>query len=264
MAVFVVFSLLTGFYLVRYYIRKSNPFALRIGSLNAKQIAILEQYSLYYKLLTEKEQKRFRKRVKYFMQMKKFVPRGIEITEEMKVLVSATAIKLTFQLPNVYLTHFDRILIYPDDYYSNISKRYHKGEVNPRFGVIVLAWQYYLEGYIDRTDGINLGIHEMAHALKLENRIPNDEFGFFDPDAWYQWRKTIPEEMDKIAAGHAHLFRAYAATNAHEFFAIAIENFFERPCEFKEELAHVYDLVCRLLNQDTCQLYQKRLPQVAA
>jgi MtfA peptidase len=38
--------------------------------------------------------------------------------------------------------------------------------------------------------------------------------------------------------------------NEHEFFAVAVENFFERPQEFKNAIPELYAILIKLLNQD--------------
>ncbi|MFZ6013111.1 MAG: zinc-dependent peptidase [Bacteroidota bacterium] len=47
-----------------------------------------------------------------------------------------------------------------------------------------------------------------------------------------------------------NFFRPYACTNVHEFFAVSVENFFERPAQFKNELPELYDILTQLLKQD--------------
>src|SRR5690606_1678772 len=123
---------------------------------------------------------------------KRFIPRNVaEVTIEAKVLIAACAVQLTFGLPDIYLQHFNKILVYPDDYYSSITKRFHKGEVNPMFGIIVISWQSFIDGYIYTHDAKNLGLHEMAHALRLENIIRDKEYRFFD--------KELMDQLDRQA-----------------------------------------------------------------
>jgi Mlc titration factor MtfA (ptsG expression regulator) len=193
----------------------------------------------------------FEQKALYFILSKKFIPRGFNgVTDEMKVMISACAVQLTFGLPRVYLQHFDKILIYPTDYYSSITKRFHKGEVNPAFGAIVLSWKSFVDGYIYPTDSFNLGLHEMAHALRLENIIHNDEVDFFD-DALVHQFDNIAQRMCSLPEHSTDTFlRPYACANQHEFFSVAVENFFERPVEFKSALPEVYMILSRLLNQD--------------
>ena len=212
--------------------------------------SILEKYFEFYIGLSESERSHFERRVQNFMRMKQFIPRNMkEVTFEMKVLISACAIQLTFGLPKVYLRHFKKILVYPDNYYSTINQKYHKGEVNPRYGIIVLSWKAFIHGYYEK-EGINLGLHEMAHALHLENVILNTEIDFLDKTALKEWRNLAIEQIEKIQSGENTFFRKYGAADEHELFAVAVENFFERPIEFNEALPKVYGILSRLLNQD--------------
>ncbi len=129
---------------------------------------------------------------------------------------------------------FRTILVYPDTYYSTISRKYHKGEVNPAWGIIVLSWRNFVEGYVDPGDSINLGLHEMAHALRLENMIRNGEYRLSGRKPVEEWEVLSLQELYKIRKGESHFFRGYAGADEEEFFAIAVENFFERPQEFWE------------------------------
>lgn len=46
------------------------------------------------------------------------------------------------------------------------------------------------------------------------------------------------------------IFRNYATTNEMEFFAVALENFFENPDHFRQELPQLYHHMTIPLNQD--------------
>ena len=51
--------------------------------------------------------------------------------------------------------------------------------------------------------------------------------------------------MKLIVNGEASFFEQYAAANDHEFFAVAIENFFERPLEFNDFHSPMYTSLTR-------------------
>lgn len=229
--------------------------SIRAGKLEGKQIDYLNWYSPYYRKLKPKHQKEFKKRVAIFIDSKEFIPRQMEyVTEEMKIVVACLAIQLTFGLPQIYLAHFRKILIYPDNYYSTVNHNYHKGEVNPRFGIIVLSWKNLVEGIINETDGINLGLHELAHAIHLENRIANKEFGFMDVTLWKKYLDLAEFEIFKIKSAEPSFFRSAAAIDLHEFFAVLIENFFEKPKALKAYSPSLYNKVTLLLQQDPIKL----------
>ena len=171
------------------------------------------------------------------------------VTWDMKVLISASAVQLTFGFPKVNLSWFRYILIYPETFYSKANQKHHKGEVNPKAKTIVLSWKYFVQGYL-KPDGRNLGLHEMAHALRLENRIMNEEYNFLDHEVLEEWEARASRTMEEIKSGVEEFFRRYGATNNEEFFAVAVENFFERPAEFKSKHPLTYQTMCRLLRQD--------------
>lgn len=247
-----IFSILKA--IVNYYLKDSINRHLPFYRLSTSRKKILKEYCLYYNLLDEHNKKIFQKRVQKFISIKQFIPRGIpEVTDVMKVLIASSAIQLTFGHPAVYFEHFWRILIYPDSYYSTIHQRYHHGEVNLR-GLIVLSWKSFLKGITDRKDGINLGIHEMAHALRFENAIRNNEYDFLDGSKLKRFDTLALEEMEKINSEESPFFRKYAGTSSHEFFAVSIEYFFEKPKEFKDYDPDLFSALVELLNQNPLNL----------
>lgn len=227
----------------------------KTGNLDNNQLKHLNHYSPFYRKLREKNKKEFKKRVAIFIASKEFIPRQLDyITEEKKIVVASLATQITFGLPRIYLSHFEKVLIYPDDYYSTVNNQYHKGEVNPRFGIIVLSWKNLVEGIANESDGINLGIHELAHAIHLENRISNHEYGFIDSKLWKKYSDLAEFEMFKIKEGENSLFRESAAIDHYEFIAVLLENFFERPKVLKAYSPALYEKTTKLLKQDPINL----------
>lgn len=256
-------AILLGFFRFRSTLRDSYSYVGRAAApVRSKVLPVpsyykelLLKYFRYYQVLSDKNKRLFEQKLCRFVYSKRFIPRGMkEVPLEMVVFIAAVAVQITFGLPNVHLRHFNKILIYPDNYYSNITKRYHKGEVNPAFGIIVLSWQNFMEGFLHGHDAINLGLHEMAHALRLENIIRNEEYSFFDPGLLEKldlWCNRICENDESL---NATFFRPYACTNTQEFFSVAVENFFERADRFNAELPELYMILASLLNQDPLKL----------
>ncbi len=218
----------------------------------------IKAHSTFYQQLPPKSKAKFEKKVNYFILTKEFIPRSMpKVTDKMVALIAATAVQLTFGLPSVSLMHFNKILVYPNNYYSTINRQYHKGEVNPRLKAIVLSWPHFVEGLVNPNDGRNLGLHEMAHALKLENFIRNEEFGFFSRKEFNKWQHLAQAEMGKIKNGEESLFRLYASVNEDEFFAVSIEVYFEQPHQLYAYNSELYKTLSNLLRQDTRQMYNK-------
>ena len=221
--------------------------------LSVDELSTLENLFPYYQRLNPAHKSEFRKKLELVLTTKEFIGRGgiEEVTSEMEILIGATIVQVTFGWKKIRLLHFDKILIYPNAYYSSIQKAYHRGEVNPKLGLIVVSWRSFLEGLTNENDGINLGIHEIAHALKLENKIYyNGESEFFNQEVWTHYQQLSRQEIDKINAGITSVFRDRAGENEHEFFAVALETFFERPAKFKAEIPVLYQTLVKLLRQD--------------
>ncbi|RAI92232.1 zinc-dependent peptidase [Algoriphagus yeomjeoni] len=226
---------------------------LKRHRITSSEKAILENKFIYYQRLNQNHKKEFVTKLELVITRKAFVPRGAlsEVTTEMKILIGATIVMVTFGWNDLRLPHFKKILIYPSTYYSTISKQYHRGEVNPRHGIIVLSWSCFLNGIADQKDGVNLGIHEVAHALKLENQIYyNDESEFFNPEIYRSFQLLATEEIHKIKTGNLTVFRSNAGIDDDEFFAVALETFFEKPHEFFEYNPELYGTLVRLMRQD--------------
>ena len=213
---------------------------------------ILTDCFTYYRNLTRSNQRLFQKRVQKFIDKKKFIPgEGVEeVTPEMKALVAASAVQLTFGLPQVYFKHFDEIQIHGNAFFSEAMFQLNAGEVHKQDGLIVLSWRDFLEGYLDPNNARNVGLHEMAHALRLENMIKNEEYGYFDWDGIHLFNEHTVIESEKIIKGDISIFREYAAQHYQEFFAVLIEVFFEQTQQLFNYNHELYTVTCRLLKQD--------------
>lgn len=258
---FIVFIYLQIRYSNAPYVKRRLKKYLFLRNLEKVYKPFLVQYFPFYNALPSKEKLHFERRVQKFIDLKQFISRsGIkDITPEMKVMIAGSAIQLTFGYPDVYFRHFWRILIYPDNYYSTITHKYHQGEVHIK-GIIVLSWNSFKEGFRDPSDGRNLGFHEMAHALRLINIVDNDEYDFYDRKIMYEFEKEAHNETIKIlnSSDQKSLFRSYCATNIDEFFAVAIECFFEKPFEFKNYNPKLYMLLSKILKTDPILIYSTK------
>jgi MtfA peptidase len=213
----------------------------------------LKPIDQYVNSLPPEQRKRFEWRVYYFLdsthiEFRNFTPAQLINYNAVRYGIAAVATQMTLFLSDDCFNAFHRIIIYPKPYYSPITKQYHKGETNPAAGFIILTWESFSKGFEDRTDGINLLLHEFAHALWLENKLYT--YDIFDPssfDHYNQTAKMVMKEMDNVPE---HFLRRYARVNEEEFFAVAVENFFERPDQFKNALPELYAAMVKLLKQD--------------
>ncbi|MDQ3048671.1 MAG: zinc-dependent peptidase [Bacteroidota bacterium] len=213
--------------------------------------SILSERSSYYRKLDAHHQVVFRKRLRIYMNDKTFEGRKEQVvTQEMRVLTSAVAIQITMGLDDFLMDNFQKIIFYPQAYKSKVTGKYHKGEVNLG-GIIVLSWPDFEAGF-RKQDNLNLGLHEMAHALRFD-QFKGDYDQFF-ADYFSKWSMIAQDEFKKVRdKTETTIFREYAGSNMNEFFAVTAEHFFENPAIFKAQLPVLYRHTCILLNQDPMQ-----------
>ena len=188
-----------------------------------------------------------------------FVPRErMKLTRAMKAIISCAAAQLLLFLSSKGLSYYKRIIVYPDYYNSRITHKRHKGEVNPGMRTIVFSWRGVAEGLKRPDDGLNLLLHEFAHALWLEHKLVGHEYVVFDEKWIAKFERYAEGEMKNLQANEQHFFRRYAFENMEEFFAVAVENFFERTQRFQEEQPELYVILANLFKQDPLKLGTSR------
>jgi MtfA peptidase len=202
----------------------------------------------YFNDMPLEEKKRFVHRVHQFKNGKKFHFIGLENNEDTAILVSSSAVQVTFGLKNYLLAHFKDIYILADAYHMDDDEELYIGHVAPEG--IYLSWKHFLYGYSQKNDNINVAVHEMAHAL-----LYNNFFAQYGIDSHFSLNyekfsnSTGPILADVITNRRSYL-RSYAFSNLHEFWAVSVEAFFENPKGLKENMPDLYDALCRVLNQD--------------
>jgi Mlc titration factor MtfA (ptsG expression regulator) len=202
----------------------------------------------YYKSLGTENRDRFIKRTIFFMQTKEFKYIGIEEEEKIPLLISAAAIQLTFGLDNYLLDYFKTIYVMKDNYRYGLSAAPFEGHVSD--DGIYLSWDNFIREYSDYTDGENVGLHEMAHALTYVNFTVQDGVDGSFRKKFYEFSPIARPIFSRMQQGESTILDKYAATSYEEFWAVCIETFFERPFPFREKMPDLYFALCRLLNQD--------------
>ncbi len=178
---------------------------------------------------------------------------GIKITDEVKALVAASAVRLTFRRPGWEYYNFGEILIYPGGFspegnYSTKSKSGFTaaGMVHSQGGVI-LSLPHLMNSFAHENDGFNVGYHEFAHVL--DGRRPDGTPDELNLGSYRPWAQAMQTEFEKVHT-HRSILRDYAGTNPAEFFACSVEYFFEKPQKMKARAPEVYKELSSFFDQD--------------
>lgn len=209
----------------------------------------LKQYNPYFVSLSMPMQERFLDRVVKFMRSKEFRYHKLEEDEMMPVLISGAAVQMTFGLRNFIMEFFPVIHVIRKEYVMHHDNETYFGHVSQNG--IYISWTHFLKGYEDYSDSVNVGLHEMAHAVSYDVFL-----GMQDRHDRGFKQRLIDFKMEggpifrAMREGDPHLLDDYASTNFDEFWAVCIETFFENAEEFRNEEPGLYQAICDLLNQD--------------
>src|SRR5579871_1628601 len=210
--------------------------------------SMLQHYSPYYKSLPANGRERFMNRVIAFIEVKEFKYIDIEQEDIMPLLIAAAAVQLTFGLEHYKMDYFENIYVLKSIYKYGLYNVPFEGHVSD--DGIYLSWNNFMKDNNDYTDGENLGLHELAHALAYVNFTVDDGKDEWFHDKFKDFSKAGRPVFERMQNGETNLLNNYAATNFNEFWAVSIETFFERPEKFRQQLPELYFAICDLLNQD--------------
>lgn len=216
---------------------------------NEEIAAVLEKRFTYFSYLNEEEKQIFIFRVQKFLDKKTFCIHDESGFKEMPILISASAIALSFGLQKFLLESIDEIHVYPDAFvYAYPFPRALEGNVTGN--CLSLSWKHFLDGCTYPTDGQHVGLHELAHAYQQEfcaSPLMID-YDFISNFNEFRQQASLIIIEEKFASDK--LYTEYALQNVDEFWACSIELFFEKATDLKIKYPLIYDTICKLLKQD--------------
>ncbi|MBO6605870.1 MAG: zinc-dependent peptidase [Psychroserpens sp.] len=228
-----------------------NHFYLFRKKLTSQQLEILRNEFSFYRKLDQIHKSNFEHRMARVINRLEFIGKDIAISDEMKIVIAATQVKLTFGLRDFLIKSVDRIIIYPEEFYSQTNKTYHKGEFNLGYKALVFSWNDVVHGYHIEDDNLNLAVHEFTHAIHFYymrvRRYSTSAAIFLDVYV------ELTNMLDRNAKLKSELVRSkflrdYAYTNQFEFLSVILETFIESPEQFKLQFPEIYEKVKTMLN----------------
>lgn len=214
----------------------------------------------HFRHLNPQEQKRLCDDLRIFLAEKYWEGcRGLHVTDEMKVTISAQACLLVLGLRHNYFAQVQTVLIYPRAYLVPGQTRIGHlaaegfdpvlGNTQYR-GPVILSWADVKEAH----GGHNLVLHEFAHQLDFLDGMVDGTPPLEDPKEYETWREVMTDEFERLRKeaeqGRPTLLDPYGATNEAEFFAVATECFFEQPVAMTARHPRLYQLLRDYYHQD--------------
>ncbi len=222
----------------------------------------LHQNVALYKYLSDREQQTLRDDLRILIAEKNWEGcGGLMLSDEITVTIAAHACLLLLGLEHNFYPNVESILIYPAGFLPRRLKgigeivtesRPLGGEAWSQ-GPVVLSWSDARAGGRHPEDGVNNVLHEFAHKLDMLDGACDGIPPLADEPQFRRWTQIITAEYERLVAqseqGQATLLRAYGAQDKTEFFAVATEGFFMKPCEMRHEHQELYDVLCSYYKQ---------------
>ncbi len=228
--------------------------------------AIISRNLPFFDRLSPDDQKELLGHVQVFLAEKRFEGcAGLEVTDEIRVTIATQACLLLLHRKTDYFPRLLTILVYPSGFLVNGDRHVEGhiweqgeqgrlGETGRSMGSMVLAWDAIKSGAYDPSDGKNLVLHEFAHQLDFEDQVADGVPVLGSRGEILSWAEVMKVEFAALRAADATgiptLLDTYGASNPAEFFAVATEAFFERPCALQQQHPRLYEEMRRFFQQD--------------
>lgn len=249
LALFVAVAAGVAFVVFRSVTRRARARALATP-LPADALALLERRVPLYRALPAEHKPALHRALREFLHDKRFVGcGGLEITDEMCLVIGAQACLLVCARPAARYDGFTSVLVYPDAFVVDLVER--DGDVVIRSaearsgeswagGPVILSWRDVQRGLAIPDDGYNVVLHEFAHKLDEENALAQGLPVLRDPQQIESWARILSREFAALRRGEGRLLNEYGAVSPAEFFAVVTEAFFEQSADLAREHPALY------------------------
>jgi Mlc titration factor MtfA (ptsG expression regulator) len=192
---------------------------------------------------------------------------GLELTDEIRVTISAQACLLLLGLPHNYYRNVESIIVYPS---TVVPPQRKPGFFENTFapvelehpiigqafqqGPLIIIWDAALHGGRHPELGHNVVYHEFAHKLDMLDGAADGTPPLRDRAEYRDWVQTCSREYLRlkhdVEKGKKSFLNAYGATSEAEFFAVATEQFFDQPRLMIERAPDLYRVLQEYYRQN--------------
>jgi hypothetical protein len=193
---------------------------------------------------------RFEDDLRLFLSETRISGVGVEVTDELRLLVAASAVTLSLGWPDYEWGQLTEVLLYPQDFDRDYAfeERELSGQAHP-WGTVILSVPSLLESFEVPDDAYHVGLHEFAHLLDVSQThfdgIPPGLSG----ERAREWVAVVEREMQRLRHGRSAL-DDYGAHDPVEFLGVAVEAFFEIPQLVRRRHRELYAMLSAWLGQD--------------
>jgi Mlc titration factor MtfA (ptsG expression regulator) len=212
--------------------------------------SLLERRYGHYRRLPAELRARFEDDARIFLAETRITGIEVEVSDELRLLVAASAITLSIAWPEFEWEAVTEVLLYPQDFgrdWSFDSKDL-AGQAHA-WGTVILSVPSLRESFAHADDGFHVGLHEFAHLLDMEQGHADGIPGGFPRGREREWMDLVGSEMDRLRRGRS-VIDSYGSDEPGEFWAVAVEAFFELPLDLRRHHRRLYEILRDYFRQD--------------
>ncbi|MCF8070440.1 MAG: zinc-dependent peptidase [Desulfobacterales bacterium] len=246
------------------------------ASFSASWEEIIIRNVVHYSILDDTHRTQLQDLIKVFVAEKNWEGVGdLEMTDEIRVTISAQACLLLLGLPHNYYRNVKSILVYPS---TVVPPKRKQGFFENSFalvesekpilgqsfkkGPVIIVWDAALRGGRHPESGHNLIYHEFAHKLDMLDGAADGTPPLRDRTELRDWVITCSREYLRLKKetqkGKKSFLNSYGATNEAEFFAVATEQFFDQPRRMIQNAPDLYRVLQEYYRQDPYECEKRK------
>ncbi|MGD1053246.1 MAG: M90 family metallopeptidase [Candidatus Dormibacteria bacterium] len=223
---------------------------------------LLAEDFAHWRALTGEERERLERLIRLLLVDKLWeAARGFELTDEIRVVISAMASLPILGLDYDYYHRVTSIIVAPTTVVLEGDRHIGGGiftdEPEPIIGEarhegpILIAWDAAREQARDPDEGRNVVYHEFAHKLDMLGGSVDGTPPLESHAEYERWVRVCNAEFEALRDGTGgNLLDPYGAENTGEFFAVVTEVFFDRPIRLAQEKPELYAVFRDFYRQD--------------
>ena len=230
--------------------------------------SIIRRNIAHYGLLEDDERAHLQALIQVFIAEKHWeAVGGLQLTDEIRVTISAQACLLLLGLQHNYYRNVESIIVYPSTVVPPPRQRGFfettTAPVDPTqpilgqaflHGPVIIIWDAALHEGRHPELGHNVVYHEFAHKLDMLDGAVDGTPPLRDRTEYRDWVEICTREYQRLQQdtrqGRKSFLDAYGSTNTAEFFAVATEQFFDQPRLLMEQAPELYRVLKEYYRQD--------------
>jgi Mlc titration factor MtfA (ptsG expression regulator) len=210
---------------------------------------LLERRYGYFSLLPEGLRLRFEDDLRLFLALKRITGVELDVTDELRVLVAASAVTLSLGWPDYDWSPLAEVLLYPHNFDRDYGYGRELSGQAHSWGTVILSVPALQQSFDAGRDAYHVGLHEFAHLLDLDQlRFDGVPAGLGSRGS-AAWLALVEREMARLRAGDS-ILDPYAGESPAEFLAVSVEAFFQTPLALRRHHAELYGMLSGYFAQD--------------